>query len=372
LSTPLLFSPLTLRETVLKNRIVVSPMCQYQAVEGRVQEWHYMHHARLAMGGSGLIFVEATAVTRNGRITHGCTGIWEDGQIDGLKRIAAMHRRFGAAPGIQIGHSGRRGSAARPWEGAHPLAGKGPDPAWQTVGPSAVAEREGYPMPHELSAGEIDAIVAAFADAARRALAADYEVVEIHGAHGYLLHSFFSPLSNRRNDEFCGSRDKRMRVPLMVTEAVRRVWPADKPLVYRVSAVDGVEGGLEIADSIALARELKGLGVDVIDCSAGGISGPATMSSKKIHPGFQVPYAEAIRREAQIATMAVGAILDGPQAEAILEAGHADLVAIAREMMADGDWVYHAAQALGLDNPCSVQPPEYAFYLERRARVLER
>ena len=372
MSKPLLFSPLVLRGTTLKNRICVSPMCQYQAVDGKMQDWHFMHHARLALGGSGLIFVEATAVTRNGRITHGCTGIWEDGQIAGLKRVADMHRQFGAVPAIQIGHSGRRGSAARPWEGAHPLAGKRPDEAWETVAPSPIAERQGSPVPHELTAGEIDDIVAAFVAAAKRSLEAGFDVLEIHGAHGYLLHSFFSPISNRRNDEFGGTREKRMRVPLMVSEAVRRAWPADKPLFYRVSAVDGAEGGLVIDDSIALARELKSLGVDVIDCSAGGMSGPATLSSKKIRPGFQVPYAAAIRQEADVATMAVGAILDGPQAEAILAAGDADLIAIARELMADGDWAYHAALALGLEDPHAVQPAKYAFYLERRAKVLER
>jgi 2,4-dienoyl-CoA reductase-like NADH-dependent reductase (Old Yellow Enzyme family) len=372
LSTPRLFSPLALRATTLKNRIAVSPMCQYRAVEGRVQDWHFMHHARFALGGSGLIFVEATAVMRDGRITHGCTGIWEHGQVAGLRRIADMHRLFGAAPAIQIGHSGRRGSAAAPWDGARPLNPKGADGAWQTVAPSPVAEQEGYPLPRELSASEIGTIVAAFASAARRALAAGFEVLEIHGAHGYLLHSFFSPHSNRRGDEFGGSRDKRMRVPLMVSEAVRRVWPGDKPLFYRVSAVDGVEGGLEIADSIALARELKRLGIDVIDCSSGGMAGAATLSPRKIRPGFQVPFAEAIRLEAGIATMAVGAILDGRQAEAIVAEGKADLVAIGREMLADADWAYHAGLALGLDNPHAVLPPQYGFYLERRARVLER
>jgi 2,4-dienoyl-CoA reductase-like NADH-dependent reductase (Old Yellow Enzyme family) len=372
LSAPLLFSPLALRGTVLKNRIAVSPMCQYQAVDGRMQDWHFMHHARLAMGGAGLIFVEATAVARDGRITHGCTGIWEHGHVAGLRRIADMHRQFGAAPAIQIGHAGRRGSMAAPWDGGKPVTGNGPNRPWQTLAPSPVAEMEGYPLPRELSASEIGGLVAAFASAARRALEAGFEVLEIHGAHGYLLHQFFSPLSNRRDDEFGGSREKRMRVPLMVTEAVRRAWPEDKPLFYRVSAVDGVEGGHGIADTIALARELKGLGIDVIDCSSGGMAGPATLSPNKIRPGFQVPYAESIRREVDIPTMAVGAILDGPQAEAILAAGQADLVAIGREMMADSDWAYHAALALGLDTAHAVQPAQYAFYLERRAKVLER
>jgi 2,4-dienoyl-CoA reductase-like NADH-dependent reductase (Old Yellow Enzyme family) len=371
-STPLLFAPLPLRGVTLSNRIAVSPMCQYQAVEGRVQDWHELHHARFSLGGAGLVFVEATAVTRNGRITHGCTGLWEDGQIEGLRRIAERHRRFGAVPAIQIGHAGRRASAARPWEGAHPLAGKGPDAAWQTVAPSPVPEREGYPVPRELSAAEIAEIVEAFVAAAHRALAAGFEALELHGAHGYLLHSFFSPLSNQRSDEYGGSREKRMRVPLMVAEAVRRTWPDDMPLFYRVSAVDGIEGGLELNDTIALARELKRLGIDVVDCSAGGIAGPATLSSKKIRPGYQVPYAEAIRQGAGIATMAVGAILDGPQAEDILRAGKADLVAVGREMLADPNWAYHAALAIDHPNPHAVLPAQYAFYLERRAAVLER
>ena len=367
-----LFEPMTLRGSVLKNRIVVSPMCQYMAKDGYVQAWHQAHHSRFALGGAGTVLVEATAVQRDGRITHGCTGLWEDGQIGGMKAIADLHRSHGVAPGIQIGHAGRRASAALPWEGAKPLVLVESDKAWQTVGPSAIAEREGYPVPRELTAAEIDGIVEAFTAAARRALAAGFEIIEIHGAHGYLLHSFFSPISNRRSDAYGGTRDKRMRVPLMAAEVVREVWPSEKPVFYRASVVDGVEGGTTIDDTVALARELRSRGIDVIDCSSGGMAGSGSLSTNKIRPGFQVPLAEAVRKGADIATMAVGAILDGRQAEAILQGGKADLIAVAREMLDDPNWAYHAAVSLSMNNPWSILPRQYGFYLERRAGVLER
>ena len=233
-------------------------------------------------------------------------------------------------------------------------------------------EREGYPVPQPLSLAEIGGIVDQFAAAATRALQAGFDIVEIHGAHGYLLNSFLSPISNQRTDQFGGSLENRMRLPLMVTAAVRQAWPADKPVFYRVSAVDNVPGGLTIEDTIALAKELKNLGVDVIDCSSGGIAGSVTLSSRKLQPGFQVPYAAAVKQEAKILTMAVGAILDGPQAEDILATGKADLVAIGREFLADPNWPFHAAEALGVANPFAILPKFYGFYLERRAAVLER
>ena len=369
--TPRLFTRLRLRGLELCNRIVVSPMCQYQAVEGVVQDWHHQHHARFALGGVGTAFVEATAVTRDGRITHGCTGLWQDGQIPGLARIAELYRSHGVTPGIQLGHSGRRGSAARPWEGAAPLAMGGPDPAWRTVGPSAVAERDGHPLPRELDLNEIDDIVTAFRAAVRRARAAGFDIIEIHGAHGYLIHSFFSPLANRREDAFGGTRAKRMRLPLSIAEAVRGEWPMELPVFYRASCVDGVEGGITIDDTVALAIELKARGIDLIDCSSGGMSGPATLSTRKIAQGYQVPYAEAVRRGAGLPTMAVGAIIDPALAEAILAEGRADLVALGRELLADPNWAYRAAQELGLNRPWQVLPDKYGFYLERRAAVLE-
>jgi len=372
LSEPKLFSPLGLRGLVLRNRAVLSPMCQYQAVEGRMQDWHFAHHARFAAGGFAAAFVEATAVTRDGRITHGCTGIWDDGQISGLKRIADLYRGHGTAPGIQLGHAGRRASALRPWDGASPIKDKeGREPAWQAVGPSAIPEREGYPAPRELAHQEIEELVDAFAQGARRALAAGFDIAEIHGAHGYLIHSFFSPHSNRRTDGFGGSREKRMRFPLLVAEAVRKVWPADKPVFYRASVVDNVESGLTVEDTIALARALREHGIDLIDCSSGGMSGAATLSTNKIRPGYQVPLAAAVRRGADVPTMAVGAILEPRQAEAILRDGDADLVALARQAMAEPHWLYRAALELGLANPHAVLTRNYAFYLERRAAALE-
>ncbi|HLJ22136.1 MAG TPA: NADH:flavin oxidoreductase/NADH oxidase [Stellaceae bacterium] len=373
MSEPKLFTPLTLRSLALRNRAVLSPMCQYQAVEGRMQDWHFAHHARFAAGGWAAAFVEATAVTRDGRITHGCTGIWEDGQMPGLKRVVDLYRAHGTVPGIQIGHSGRRGSALRPWDGASPITDKdGSEPAWQTVAASAIPEREGYPVPRELGVREIEDLVDAFVAGARRALAAGFDIVELHGAHGYLIHSFFSPISNRRTDAFGGSREKRMRFPLLVSEAVRHVWPADKPVFYRASVVDNVGGGLTVEDSVALARALRERGVDLIDCSSGGMAGPATLSTNKIRPGYMVPLAAAISRDAEIATMAVGAILEPRQAETILRDRHADLIAIGRQAMAEPHWPYRAALELGLANPHAVLAKQYAFYLERRAAVLER
>ncbi|MGE0241622.1 MAG: NADH:flavin oxidoreductase/NADH oxidase [Parvibaculaceae bacterium] len=371
MTPPRLFTPFAIRRTVLRNRIVVSPMCQYMARDGYMQDWHLGHHSRFALGGFGCVFVEATAVLRDGRITPGCTGIWEDGQIVRLKQVSDLLRAHGAVPAIQIGHAGRRASMARPWDGAQPLPADGVEKPWITVGPSAVPEKEGYPVPRELTAAEITEVIGAFVAAARRALAAGFEILEIHGAHGYLLHSFVSPVSNRRGDAYGGSLAKRMRLPLAVAEAVRQAWPDDRPLFYRLSAVDGVEGGLAIEDSIALANALKALGVDVIDCSSGGIAGSVTLSGRKLKRGFQVPYAEAIRHAAAMPTMAVGAIIDAPQAEAILAGGQADLIAIGRAALADPNWPYHAALTLGLADPYAVLPKQYGFYLERRALVLE-
>ena len=370
---PLLLSPLKLRATELRNRVVLSPMCQYVAVDGHVQDWHYQHHSRFASGGLALAFVEATGVTAEGRITHGCTGIWDDAHVPGLRRITDLYRSYGTLSGIQIGHAGRRGSSARPWDGAQPLTTKdGPEPAWEKVGPSPIPEKEDHPVPRELTGAEIEGLVDAFSAAAKRSLAAGFDVVEIHGAHGYLIHSFFSPVTNRRNDAFGGSREKRMRFPLLVAEAVRRVWPQERPVFYRASCVDGVDGGLTIEDTIALARALKQVGIDVIDCSSGGMAGSISLSTNRIKPGYQVPYAEAVRREAGIATMAVGAIIEPRQAEDILREGRADLIAIGREFMADPHWLYRAALELGAPNPHDVLTEHYAFYLKRRAPALER
>ena len=369
---PHLFRPLTLRGLTLRNRVVLSPMCQYLAVGGHVQDWHHAHHARFAAGGLGLVFVEATATARDGRITHGCTGIWEDAQVPGLAAIVALHHANGGRVGIQIGHAGRRGSAERPWDGAKPITRtEGPEAAWEKVGPSALPEQPGHPVPRALEVAEIAGIIDAFAAAAGRALQAGFDVLEIHAAHGYLLHAFLSPVSNARTDDWGGTRENRMRLALAVTRAVRQVWPLDRPLFFRVSAVDGVEGGITIADTVALAQALKPLGVDLVDCSAGGMSGPATLSGARITPGYLVPHARAVRHAAGVATMAVGAIIEPAQAEAIVAEGSADLVAIGRQMLAEPHWLYRAARALGHPDPEAVLSERYGFYLRRRAAVLD-
>jgi len=370
-TSPMLFTPFTLGNVTFRNRIVVSPMCQYEAIDGYVQDWHRAHHARLALGGVGGAIVEASGVTAEGRITPSCLGIWSDGHIEGLAGVTAIYRKYGIASGIQLAHAGRKASSASPWDGAGPLDPSSPA-AWQTVAPSPTAHAEGWPAPHALNVEEIGATVEAFASAARRAVAAGFDFVEIHGAHGYLIHSFLSPLSNMRTDDYGGSFENRARLALQVTEAVRAAIPTEMPLFYRVSAVDHATGGLEIADTVRLAKSLKEKGVDIIDCSAGGINGPIARTRIPQTPGHQVSYAAAVRREAEIATMAVGLITDAAQAEAVITDGNADLVALGRELLSDPAFAYHAAVALGLADPESVLPKNYGFYLSRRRAALAR
>lgn len=349
-------------------------MCTYSAADGMAQDWHLVHLGKFALGGAGIVFVEATAVEARGRITHGCLGIWSDAHARALGRIAPFLKAHGALPAIQLAHAGRKASMQRPWFGNGPLgpedAARG-DRSWQIVGPTAEPAAEGWLAPHAMTRADIDEVVGAFAAAARRAHAAGFDIVELHGAHGYLIHSFLSPLSNTRSDGYGGELGGRMRLALEVVDAVRAAWPADKPLFFRISSVDGVGGpGWKIEDSIELARALKAHGVDVIDCSSGGISGPVTSAMVPRELGFQVPYAAAVRREAAIATQAVGLILDGPQAEAILQSGAADLVAVAREALVDPFWAHHAARALGVDADFGGWPEQYGWWLKRRAKLL--
>ena len=363
-----LFSQLELRSLHLKNRIVVSPMCQYKAVEGHIQDWHIAHHSRFALGGMALSFVEATGITPEGRITHGCTGIWHDNHVIGLKKIVKLYHAQNIAVGIQIGHAGRRASCIRLSDGGQPISKTDTDePSWGIIGPSAIAEKKGYPVPRCMSHEEIIEVVEAFKAAAKRALDAGFDTIEIHGAHGYLIHSFFSPLSNHRNDQYGGNLRRRMTFPLMITEAVREIWPENKPLFFRVSAVDNISGGISIEDTVELAKELKLHGVDIIDCSSGGMSGPSTLSREKIIRGFQVPYSEKIKKESGVNTMAVGLIIEAEQAETILKNNQADLIALAREMISDSNWAYHAAHKLGHENPYEILPPSYAFHLQSRS-----
>jgi 2,4-dienoyl-CoA reductase-like NADH-dependent reductase (Old Yellow Enzyme family) len=367
--THLLFQPLRLRGVTLRNRIVVSPMCQYSAVEGAIQPWHRAHHARFALGGVGAAIVEATGVSRDGRITYGCTGLYDDAHVPGMREIVELYRSHGVSPGIQIGHAGRKASTARPGDGAGSLAPGGPEPAWETIAPSALPGRPGWHVPRAMEPEDFPRVLEDFRSATRRALAAGFDFVEIHGAHGYLLHTFMSPLSNRREDEYGGDLANRMRFPLQVAEAVREIWPSDKPLFYRTTASDYLDGGTTLEETIALARELKARGVDVIDCSSGGIVTAVSLAAAKPTAGHQVPLAAGVRRGADIMTMAVGLIVDPHQAEEILEAGDADLIALGRELMVDSNWPLTAAKALGLDDPYSVLPESYAFHLRRRGQV---
>jgi len=369
MSVPHLFRPFTLRGVTFKNRIVVSPMCQYQAVDGVAGAWHFAHHARFALGGVGGAVIEATGVVAEGRITPGCLGLWHDGQIEPLARIAAIYHAEGAPVGIQLAHAGRKASSAAPWDGAGPLAAADPA-AWRPVAPSAIAYGPDWPVPHELTAAEVDGLVAAFAAAAGRAVRAGLDFVEIHGAHGYLVHAFLAAVSNTRTDAWGGSPEKRMRFPLAVAEAVRAAVPDDMPVLYRASAVDSAAGGVSLDDTVALARALKACGVDLVDCSSGGILGPSASSVGAPGLGFQVPYAAAVRAGAEIPTMAVGLIVSAAQAEAVLADGSADLVAIGRELLADSNFPYRAARELGLERPFEVLPRPYAFYLARRERQL--
>jgi 2,4-dienoyl-CoA reductase-like NADH-dependent reductase (Old Yellow Enzyme family) len=345
-----LFEPLRLRGVTLRNRIAVSPMCQYSAVDGFANDWHLVHLGSRAVGGAGLVIMEATAVEARGRITHFDTGIWDDAHVDFLSRIAQVVHSGGAVAGVQLAHAGRKASTARPWNGGKLLAES--EGGWQPVAPSAVPFLDSDPPPHELSVAEIRGIVEAFAAAARRALAAGFQLVEVHAAHGYLAHEFLSPLSNRRQDQYGGPLENRMRFPLEVVEAVRAVWPRNLPLFVRISSSDWVPGGWDIADSVDLARRLKPLGVDLVDCSSGG-SSPAQQI--QLGPGYQVPFAQRIRREAGIPTGAVGLITTAQQAEQILRDENADLILVARQSLRDPYFPLHAAHELGAKLPAPVQ-----------------
>jgi len=376
MTTPLLFQPVELRGVRLRNRIVISPMCQYSAQDGQVTDWHLVHLGKFAQGGAGAVFVEATAVERRGRITHGDTGIWDDGHIAGLKRISEFVKSQGAVPGLQLAHAGRKASMARPWYGNGPLTqadlDRGEKP-WSIVAPTEMPIGEGWIAPRAFREGDFQSVLAAYRNAVRRAVAAGFEILELHAAHGYLLHTFLSPLSNTRTDDYGGSREYRMRFPLEVAAEVRKAWPAGKPLFVRCSSIDDVEGGWSIEDTVAFAKELKKLGIDVVDCSSGGIQGSATAATKtllKRVPGFQLPFAEKVKKEAGIATMAVGLILTPQQAEEALQAGCADLIAIGREALFDPNWPVHAALALGVDPEFAQWPQQYGWWLTRRDKLL--
>ncbi len=368
---PLLFTPLPLRGVTLKNRVVVAPMHQYSAVEGFATDWHLVNAGRYAQGGAGLVIMESTKVARNGCGTVGDTGLWDDKFIPGLARCAAFIKAHGAAAGIQLGHSGRKARLGRPWEGGKPLAGSEPGitdwEGWELVAPSAVPHTPAFPTPRALSHNEVRDLVVRWGEAAARADRAGFDLLEIHGAHGYLVHQFLSPVANRRTDEYGGSERNRMRFALEVAACVRERWPAEKPLFMRLSCEDDAGWGPD--ESVRLARLLKAEGVDAIDCSSGGtLPGSPTESARATRYGYQVPYAEKIRREAAIMTMAVGHIVHADQAEAILQEGRADLVALAREIINNPSWPMDAAQKLGADPDFKLVPSPYAYWLAKRAK----
>jgi len=366
---PLLFTPLTIRGITLPNRIVISPMAQYQAQNGYPVPHHLVHYGKFALGGAGLVFVEATGVTRTGRITNGCLGLWEDGQAEALQPITRFLRDNGSKSAIQIGHGGRKASMQRPWHGNGPPTeadrARG-DEIWEPMAASDRPLDEGWLKPKQMDEGDMAAIRQAFADAARRALDAGFDIVEIHMAHGYLLHSFLSPLSNFRTDAYGGSLEGRMRFPLEVVEAVRAALPDETPMFVRISAVDGIVDGWDIEDSVAFAHELKARGVDVVDCSSGGHSSKgATNANLKRSPGYQAPFAERIRQEVGMMTQAVGLIRDGRLAEELLQKGSADLIAIGRQALWDPFWALHAAEQFGLTANYEAWPQPYAWWLEK-------
>lgn len=346
----LLFSPLPLRDLVIRNRVFVSPMCQYSARDGAPDNWHLVHLGSRAVGGAGLVMAEATAVAPEGRISPADTGIWNDLQAEAFRPIAEFIRSQGAVPAIQIAHAGRKASTSAPWLRGKPLQPEGG--AWETIAPSPIPFTDGYATPREMSHSDISSVVDAFAFAALRALRAGFDVIEIHAAHGYLLHEFLSPLSNHRTDEYGGALENRMRMVLQVAEAVRASIPRTLPVFVRISATDWTEGGWDLPQSIALARALARVGIDFIDCSSGGNVPKANIP---VGPGYQAPFAEAIRREASIATGAVGMIIEPAQAEQILAAGQADAVLLARSFLYDPYWPLHAAEALGAEMEWPVQ-----------------
>ena len=340
---PGLFTPLRLRGLELRNRIVMSPMCQYSSEDGFANDWHYVHLGSRAVGGVGLLVAEAAAVTADGRISPQDLGIWRDAHVDGLRRCVRFIESRGVAAGVQLAHAGRKASTAPPWEGGRLVAPEGG--GWTPVAPSAVPFRPDDPAPAALDPAGIAAVVAAFADGARRALDAGFRVVELHAAHGYLLHEFLSPLSNRRTDEYGGAFENRVRLTLEVTDAVRRVWPDALPLFVRISATDWAPGGWDAAQSVALARLLRERGVDLVDCSTGGLVPGVRIP---LGPGYQTGFAEQLRREAGIATGAVGLITDPEHADEIVRAGRAELVFLARQLLRDPHWPLRAAKRLGV------------------------
>lgn len=366
---PGLFTPLTIRGLTLRNRTMLAPMNQHWATDGYADDQLLVHLGKFALGGFGIVMTEATAIDPCGRVGYGDLGIWSDDHVAGLRRVTAFVRKAGAAPGVQLAHSGRKGGSQRPWQGFGPLTeadARNGEPPWPLVSPTREALGPGHVVPEQLSREAIDDVLASYASAAARADAAGFDIVEVHAGHGYLIASFLSPVINTRNDEYGGDLAGRMRFAIEVARAVRSRWPQDKPLFYRISSVDGHPQGWTIEDSVVLARELKQHGVDVIDCSSGGLRQSTALENSARHPGYQVPYASRIRTEAGIATVAVGLILTGRQAEDIVRDGQADLVAVGRQALYDPFWPLHAEHELNAGAGFDQWHVSSGWWLEKR------
>ncbi|HTD91283.1 MAG TPA: NADH:flavin oxidoreductase/NADH oxidase [Burkholderiales bacterium] len=372
---PLLFTPMTLGNITLRNRVVVSPMCQYASESnGGPNDYHLVHLGQFAMGGAGLVFCEETAVEDRGRKSYHCAGIYHDKHLAQYRRINDFIRQHGAVPAIQLGHGGRKGSGRPPWDGYRQLT---PDDAlhgeapWQTISSSEIPTTAKDPAPHSLTLAEIREVIAHWREAALRAAEAGYDVVEIHAAHGYLIHQFLSPLVNQRNDGYGGDLKGRMRFCMEIIEAIRNVWPKEKPVFLRISAVDGSGDAWTLDDTVALALEAKARNIAVFTPSSGGIGGAGTGTLVPRRPGYHVPFSTRVRKDAAIKTIAVGLITEAQQAEQILQNGSADLIALAREFLWNPYWTVHAARELGVANYHDLLPRTYAWWLKRRDEIRE-
>ncbi|MGH1417700.1 MAG: NADH:flavin oxidoreductase/NADH oxidase [Hyphomicrobiaceae bacterium] len=374
---PALFQPFTLRDITFKNRIAVSPMSQYRAHDGYANQWHMVHLGRFALGGAGLVFTEATAVEARGRRTHGDLGLWTDEQVEGLQHINEFLTAQGTIPGIQLAHAGRKASERRPWHGESPIDGddiaERDEAPWDCIAPSALPYADGWPTPTEMSDSDISDVIAAFGAAARRASDAGFKVIEVYAAHGFLIHQFLSPIANRRTDKWGRDPEGRRRLAVEIARAIRTSWPQHLPLLFRLSATDWLDGGLEIEDTIATAKALAAEGVDMIDCSSGGVGGTERPRRMTVEQGFQVPLAQQVREGAGIPTMAVGFLWEAEVCNNIVANGQADIVALARELLDDPNWPLHAAAKLGADDEShALWPIEAGWWLMKRDRLLNK
>jgi 2,4-dienoyl-CoA reductase-like NADH-dependent reductase (Old Yellow Enzyme family) len=367
---PALFSPINFRGLTLKNRVIVAPMCQYSARHGVANDWHLVHLGRFALGGFSLVIVEATGVSAEGRISYGCLGLWDDAQIAPLARIASFLQKNGAAAGIQLAHAGRKASSPLPWRGSFSETEQekidNAFETWTPVAPSPEKHAASSPMPRALDAAALARVQEDWVAATRRAEAAGFDMIELHSAHGYLLNQFLSPFANKRDDQYGGSLENRMRFPLAIARAVRGAWPADKPAFVRISVTDWIAGGVTVDEGVAYARALKDIGYDLIHCSSGGFDGAKIPAA----PLYQVPLAEAVRKGTDVPTAAVGLITKAHEAEEIIASGKADVVALARQALDDPNWPLHAMREMGVENSYADWPKQSGYAVRNKDRAL--